>query len=779
MTMEVGHLQPSSKSRGASGTTPHSSSGPQVVVTVESCQQPMGIVGGGGGVSSVSSSAIVSLEVPTGSIDPNDFESHLDPQSIAVLEDVLQSDQGREMLTEALGGMGVVTVPDCDSPGGAARWGDHHVSSSGGIGGGLVTPMESPSSTTMTSASATLNTTVAQKPTPVHRGPGRPPGRPSSGGLTPRGPRSPAAATPPSASRKMSESENIRRSQRQQDRFEKQEAERIREENQQMLQREKEQMQAALHQQQQQTTQALSPSPVTVAGAATVTPQPTPTEIQQPVNVGIVSSSQMTIPVSSVPVIPVSTPTPLDRMIDSTSEASVERSDGGGSGRRPVRNRKLPAHLADPNYLSLEDATSAVKEATRRLSQQQDLNQEENLSAPGTPASGQTHPKPAPIEEVVDLCTEDEDDLQESRDAQEEHDEGEGTATEEDEDYTEDDPNRLWCICHQPHNNRFMICCDKCEDWFHGKCVSVTKAQGKAMELKNISWHCPNCKKALADQKKQSMMALKQQHRQDKAQVQQAQASPVTPSTGAARGRKSSSAGAPPPQQQQEQQKQQQQALQKQQLQQPQKQQLQQSQKQQLQQPQKQQLPQPQKQQLQQPKQQQQPPPQQKTSPKSTSKPQLGQQKATKLGVAAQAQKAEAQAAAAVAGDAEPPRKIAAAVRGRVGRRKSEKVDEAAEPPQAKEMGCVSCKKPARSGSVYCSDVCVQKYAQNVKNSSPVKVGSGNNVTTVDASPTSTTPTQDAKQSVTPPGATTPVSEQSPSQKSPGSAQSKLKVNII
>jgi hypothetical protein len=43
---------------------------------------------------------------------------------------------------------------------------------------------------------------------------------------------------------------------------------------------------------------------------------------------------------------------------------------------------------------------------------------------------------------------------------------------------SEDDPDRLWCICKKPHNNRFMICCDSCEDWFHGKCVGVTKSMG-------------------------------------------------------------------------------------------------------------------------------------------------------------------------------------------------------------------------------------------------------------------------------------------------------------
>ncbi|KAG8229961.1 hypothetical protein J437_LFUL008534, partial [Ladona fulva] len=58
---------------------------------------------------------------------------------------------------------------------------------------------------------------------------------------------------------------------------------------------------------------------------------------------------------------------------------------------------------------------------------------------------------------------------------------------------SEDDPNRLWCVCKKPHNNRFMICCDVCEDWFHGKCVGVTKAMGRQMEEKGQEWNCPNC----------------------------------------------------------------------------------------------------------------------------------------------------------------------------------------------------------------------------------------------------------------------------------------------
>ncbi|KAL3281806.1 hypothetical protein HHI36_005007 [Cryptolaemus montrouzieri] len=62
------------------------------------------------------------------------------------------------------------------------------------------------------------------------------------------------------------------------------------------------------------------------------------------------------------------------------------------------------------------------------------------------------------------------------------------------EDESEDDPNKLWCICNQPHNNRFMICCDTCEEWYHGKCVNITKVMGQQMEEEGREWICLFCK---------------------------------------------------------------------------------------------------------------------------------------------------------------------------------------------------------------------------------------------------------------------------------------------
>lgn len=40
-----------------------------------------------------------------------------------------------------------------------------------------------------------------------------------------------------------------------------------------------------------------------------------------------------------------------------------------------------------------------------------------------------------------------------------------------------------------------MICCDKCEEWFHGKCVGITRQIGRAMEERQSQWHCPECEK--------------------------------------------------------------------------------------------------------------------------------------------------------------------------------------------------------------------------------------------------------------------------------------------
>ena len=112
-------------------------------------------------------------------------------------------------------------------------------------------------------------------------------------------------------------------------------------------------------------------------------------------------------------------------------------------GSRPSRQRKKPKHLDDKDIVT-------------------ELNKEE----------------PAAEEEQEDEDEEEGDDDDDS-------DSGSWAS--------EDDPDRLWCICQQPHSNKFMICCDQCLEWFHGKCVGITKAQGKEMEEAGQDWRCPTC----------------------------------------------------------------------------------------------------------------------------------------------------------------------------------------------------------------------------------------------------------------------------------------------
>lgn len=38
-----------------------------------------------------------------------------------------------------------------------------------------------------------------------------------------------------------------------------------------------------------------------------------------------------------------------------------------------------------------------------------------------------------------------------------------------------------------------MICCDICQEWFHGECVGVSETQGRQMERKGQEYICPPC----------------------------------------------------------------------------------------------------------------------------------------------------------------------------------------------------------------------------------------------------------------------------------------------
>ncbi|CAH1784410.1 unnamed protein product [Owenia fusiformis] len=48
----------------------------------------------------------------------------------------------------------------------------------------------------------------------------------------------------------------------------------------------------------------------------------------------------------------------------------------------------------------------------------------------------------------------------------------------------------LYCLCRKPYDKtQFMIECESCKDWFHGRCVGVAERQAADIE----SYHCPTC----------------------------------------------------------------------------------------------------------------------------------------------------------------------------------------------------------------------------------------------------------------------------------------------
>lgn len=48
----------------------------------------------------------------------------------------------------------------------------------------------------------------------------------------------------------------------------------------------------------------------------------------------------------------------------------------------------------------------------------------------------------------------------------------------------------LYCLCRQPYDeSQFYICCDRCQDWFHGRCVGVLQTESESID----EYKCPNC----------------------------------------------------------------------------------------------------------------------------------------------------------------------------------------------------------------------------------------------------------------------------------------------
>ncbi|KAI8357789.1 hypothetical protein BD560DRAFT_197126 [Blakeslea trispora] len=52
---------------------------------------------------------------------------------------------------------------------------------------------------------------------------------------------------------------------------------------------------------------------------------------------------------------------------------------------------------------------------------------------------------------------------------------------------------KLYCLCRQPYDvARFMIACDRCDDWFHGECIGIKETESEFIDL----YYCDSCSKA-------------------------------------------------------------------------------------------------------------------------------------------------------------------------------------------------------------------------------------------------------------------------------------------
>jgi hypothetical protein len=54
---------------------------------------------------------------------------------------------------------------------------------------------------------------------------------------------------------------------------------------------------------------------------------------------------------------------------------------------------------------------------------------------------------------------------------------------------TIDDKGSRHCVCGGPSDGRFMVCCNKCDSWFHGACINVTEESSAEL----LKWLCANC----------------------------------------------------------------------------------------------------------------------------------------------------------------------------------------------------------------------------------------------------------------------------------------------
>ncbi|VDI14895.1 Hypothetical predicted protein [Mytilus galloprovincialis] len=174
--------------------------------------------------------------------------------------------------------------------------------------------------------------------------------------------------------------------------------------------------------------------------------------------------------------------------LDTSDITGSEMEDDGRVLRRKrVRNPLVEEFLKKETRKQRKKTTKSEDEGTDK-----EVEKVEEKKKKGKEKVKEKEKKePEVIEKVKEKAKEDsEDEEEKSEESEDEEDEDEDMDSEEEY----EPPDRKYCICNKPYGNKFMICCDRCENWYHGKCIGITRERGKEMADKEEEYICDGCK---------------------------------------------------------------------------------------------------------------------------------------------------------------------------------------------------------------------------------------------------------------------------------------------
>lgn len=194
------------------------------------------------------------------------------------------------------------------------------------------------------------------------------------------------------------------------------------------------------------------------------------------------------------------------------SEDDTSGSDSDGLTLKELQNRLRRKREEEPAERPLRGTLSRL----RRKRREEDATERADMEAADATGSSPPRQQEPAAEQAASNGRERTSEGRVAPGAREEGLRGSGKQKPECEVY---DPSALYCMCRQPHNNRFMICCDRCEEWFHGDCVGISEARGRLLERNGEDYICPNC----------TILQVQDEPRPEAAGPQEARLQPADP----------------------------------------------------------------------------------------------------------------------------------------------------------------------------------------------------------------------------------------------------------